>query len=286
MEQRVTRLSSVDHDRGAQGLVWVYAVLSRRARGVSVGVNLQPNSACNWHCVYCQVPGLHVGKSPPVDLAALERELAQLLGEIESGAFYEHHRVDGPRELRDLAFAGNGEPTASPQFAESIDTALAARARLRQRPLPPLRVITNGSLVALPRVEGALGKLAGAGGEAWFKLDTATDVGLERLNRASTTAARQLANLERCCAALPTWIQTCVFAFDGAPPSEAELDALERAYAAAAAWPTPPRGVLLYGLARPSLQAEAPRIARLDDAWLREAAQRLGRAGLPIDVHP
>ncbi|MBM3978031.1 MAG: radical SAM protein [Planctomycetes bacterium] len=286
MEQLVTRLTSVDHDRGAQGLVWVYAVLSRRARGVSVGVNLQPNNACNWHCVYCQVPGLHVGKSPPVDLAALERELAQLLAEIESGEFYEQHRVDGPRELRDLAFAGNGEPTASPQFAEAIDTALAARARLRQRPLPPLRVITNGSLVALPRVEAALRKLAGAGGEAWFKLDAATDAGLARLNRASTTAAKQMANLERCCAALPTWIQTCVFSFDGAPPSPAELDALERACAAAAAWPSPPRGVLLYGLARPSLQAEAPRIARVEEAWLRAAAQQLARSGLAIDVHP
>ncbi|TAJ18370.1 MAG: radical SAM protein, partial [Planctomycetota bacterium] len=263
-----------------------YAVVSRRARGVSVGVNLQPNNACNWHCVYCQVPGLFVGKSPPVELAALERELAQLLGEIESGAFFEAHGLAGPRELRDLAFAGNGEPTASPQFAEAVDVALAARARLAQRPLPPLRVITNGSLVAVPRVEAALRKLAAHGGEAWFKLDSATDAGLERFNRASTTAAKQFANLERCCAALPTWIQTCVFALDGAPPSDAELDALERAYATAAAWKSPPRGVLLYGLARPSMQADAPRVARVDEVWLRAAAQRLARARLPIDVHP
>jgi wyosine [tRNA(Phe)-imidazoG37] synthetase (radical SAM superfamily) len=282
----MTRLSTSEHDRGAQGMTWVYAVVSRRARGVSVGVNLQPNNACNWHCVYCQVPGLYVGKSPPVDLPALARELAAMLADLESGAFYAAHGVEGPRVLRDIAFAGNGEPTASPQFAEAVDAALAARAALAQRPLPPIRVITNGSLVAVPRVETALRSLASAGGEAWFKLDTATDAGLERLNRASTTAAKQLAHLERCCAALPTWIQTCLFALDGAPPSDAELDALERAYATAAAWNSPPRGVLLYGLARPSMQADAPRVARLDESWLRGAAQRLARAGLSIDVHP
>lgn len=282
----MTRLSTSDHDRGAQGMTWVYAVVSRRARGVSVGVNLQPNNACNWHCVYCQVPGLFVGKSPPVDLAALERELARLLADVGSGAFFDAHGVEGARELRDIAFAGNGEPTASPQFAQALELAIAARAGLAQRPLPPIRVITNGSLVAVPRVERALQQLSAHGGEAWFKLDSATDAGLERINRASTTAAKQLANLERCAAALPTWIQTCVCALDGAPPSEAELDALEHAYAAAAAWRGPPRGVLLYGLARPSMQADAPRVARVDDAWLLAAARRLERAGLPIDVHP
>ncbi len=36
---------------------YVYPVVSRRSRGVSVGVNLSPTGLCNFQCVYCQVDG-------------------------------------------------------------------------------------------------------------------------------------------------------------------------------------------------------------------------------------
>ena len=41
-------LSVSDHDRNSAGLTYVYPVISRRAGGVSVGVNLNVNNACNW----------------------------------------------------------------------------------------------------------------------------------------------------------------------------------------------------------------------------------------------
>jgi sulfatase maturation enzyme AslB (radical SAM superfamily) len=34
---------------------FVYAVVSARARGLSVGVNLNPDKNCNFNCVYCEV---------------------------------------------------------------------------------------------------------------------------------------------------------------------------------------------------------------------------------------
>ena len=55
------RLTSKVHDRDVAGLTYVYPVVSRRAGGVSVGINLSPNNACNWRCVYCQVPNLQRG---------------------------------------------------------------------------------------------------------------------------------------------------------------------------------------------------------------------------------
>jgi wyosine [tRNA(Phe)-imidazoG37] synthetase (radical SAM superfamily) len=282
----MTRLSTEDHDRGAQGLTWVYAVVSRRARGVSVGINLQPNNACNWRCVYCQVPGLVVGKSPPVDLAALQRELGGLLGEIESGAFFERHVDAGARRLADIAFSGNGEPTASPQFLEAVEIALAARARVALVPPPALRLITNGALLHTPRTQAALARLAGVGGEVWFKLDRATDAGLREVNSCATGAERHFENLALSSRLAPTWIQTCLFALDGAAPPEVELAALEQAFARAARLPVPPRGVLLYGLARPSQQPEAARLCRLDESWMRACGERLARSGLPVEVHP
>ena len=72
-------LGPEDHDRAAAGLAYVYPVVSRRAEGVSVGVNLNPNDACNWRCVYCQVPGLIAGNAPKIDLELLEVELREFL---------------------------------------------------------------------------------------------------------------------------------------------------------------------------------------------------------------
>jgi hypothetical protein len=65
-----------DHNRSFIDMTYVYPVVSRRAGGVSVGINLNPNNACNWHCAYCQVPGLVRGAAPEIDLALLARELA------------------------------------------------------------------------------------------------------------------------------------------------------------------------------------------------------------------
>ena len=71
-----------DHARDTVGMTYVYPVVSRRARGVSVGINLNPNRACNWRCVYCQVPGLVRGSAPAIDLSCLRQELTTLLQHV------------------------------------------------------------------------------------------------------------------------------------------------------------------------------------------------------------
>ena len=110
-----------DHARDAAGLLYVYPVVSRRAEGVSVGINLNTNDACNWRCVYCQVPGLVRGKAPEVDLARLERELRGMLAEIARTDWLARNAPEGARRLNDVAFSGNGEPTSSPRFAEAVE---------------------------------------------------------------------------------------------------------------------------------------------------------------------
>ena len=44
-------LDSTDHSRDSAGMTYVYPVVSRRAGGVSIGMNLNPNNACNWRCI-------------------------------------------------------------------------------------------------------------------------------------------------------------------------------------------------------------------------------------------
>lgn len=273
----MSRLSIHDHDRGAQGFEHVYAVVSRRSRGVSVGINLNTNNACNWRCVYCQVPGLVVGKAPPIDVAKLEAELRTMLEDIARGSFMERNVEPEMRRLNDVAFSGNGEPTASPVFPEAVE--IARRLIAEIVPGTKLVVITNGSLVHTRRVAEALRGVT----EVWFKLDSATDEGLAAINHASSGAAHHLANLEACAKLAPTWVQICAFARGGVGPTEAEQAALLSALAAVKA---PIRGVLLYGLARPSHQPEAPSLSRLSVVELERIAERIRALGLPVNAHP
>ncbi|MEX0791938.1 MAG: radical SAM protein, partial [Pirellulaceae bacterium] len=43
------------HERGFEANKFVYPVLSRRSKGISLGVNLNPDKRCNFDCIYCQV---------------------------------------------------------------------------------------------------------------------------------------------------------------------------------------------------------------------------------------
>ena len=280
------RLTERDHDRTRPGRTYVYAVLSRRARGVSVGINLNPNNACNGRCVYCQVPGLVRAKAPAIDLALLERELGEVLDEVARPQFFDADVPEASRRLADVALAGNGEPTMSAQIEPAVEIAgrlLAARGLAGR---VGLVLITNGSLVRRPGVARALARLSALGGEAWFKLDGATDAFLERENGAAVGVAEHLANLRACAALVPTWIQTLAYARGGAAPGPE----WERAYLGAlmdlARERVPLRGVRLYGLARDSHQPEAPELSRLEPAWLDALAAKIRALGFEVQVSP
>lgn len=279
-------LGPEDHDRGAAGLRYVYPVVSRRAQGVSVGVNLNPNDACNWRCVYCQVPGLVRGNAPEIELAVLARELRGLLSEIVQGDWLARHAPADARRLADVAFSGNGEPTSSRQFRAALELARSVLAELGLLGRVKLVVISNGSLVHKPEVQAGLRVLTNAHGELWFKLDSATDAGMRAINDVAPGLARVRTNLRLACELAPTWIQTCVFARNGAPPAEGELAAYVDFLRTHLSESTPPRGVLLYGLARPSHQPEAPELTRLPASWLDAHAERLRALGLEVRIFP
>ncbi len=278
------RLTTTDHDRDAAGLTYVYPVVSRRAGGVSVGINLNPNDACNWRCVYCQVPGLVRGKGPPIDLERLRRELWSLLEDVVRGDFLERRVPAEARRLNDIAFSGNGEPTTSPQLGEAVEVVAEALDAFDLRGKIEVVLITNGSMVDQPRVAAALSRLATLGGVVWFKLDSATREGLRAINSTAIDPADHLARLRRCAALCPTWIQTCVFARDGAPPSQGEQESYLAAVRDLVREGVPLRGVHLYGLARVSHQPEAGTLSALPAEWLQGFARRIEAAGLPVKV--
>lgn len=292
-------LSAIDHSREAVGLRYVYPVVSRRAGGVSIGVNLNVNNACNWQCIYCQVPGLTRGGPPPVDLAVLESELRSFIQELLTGDFMQTRVPEGARRIMDVAISGNGEPTSAAEFPDVV--ALIARiltdTGLAGAVVP--RLITNGSLVGREAVQQGLASLGQAGGEIWFKVDAGTPERMERVNGIrieSATVAKRLARAAELC---PTWIQTCMFAIDGQSPSEVDLgDYLDllttvrgHAMRAGAGAERPSlkkglQGILLYGLARPSYQNDASRLSALSGDELERIAERIRQTGWPVKVSP
>ncbi len=277
---RRVHLTTKTHDSAEAGLTYVYAVLSRRAGGVSIGVNLSTNKACNWRCVYCQVPGLVRGKGPPVDLAKLEAELDSVIAAAVSGELFDGAGPVPP--VVDVAFSGDGEPTTSPDFGAAVEVVARALAKAGLR--VPIILITNGTRAGSPRIQSALKALASQGGVVWFKLDRATREGLRDTNGTPVSPERHLERLATCAAVCPTWIQACFFARRGAPPAESELAPWLDALAGLVRDGVPVCGVHLYTLARPSYQPEAPELAALDSAWMQALAERVRALGLEARV--
>lgn len=264
-------------------MTYVYPVISRRAGGLSVGVNLNINNACNWACIYCQVPNLTRGSPPPVDLPLLEVELRRLLHAVISGDYLARNAPEAYRKLVDIAFSGNGEPTSSREFEAAVTLVSAIVDEMGLRDQITLRVITNGSMLHRPPVRTGIAHIGAHGGEIWFKLDRATSAGMHEINQTLTTPQKVAKSICLCGSLAPTWIQTCLFAVDGkeigAAEFEAYLQMLQQVQKNI-------RGVYLYGLARPSLQPAAKRLSALSTESLLSYAQRIETLGIQVIATP
>ncbi|SMB27796.1 conserved protein of unknown function [Sterolibacterium denitrificans] len=293
-------LGTGDHSRDSAGMTYVYPVVSRRAGGVSVGINLNPNNACNWRCIYCQVPDLKRGNAPPIDLAQLETELRSLLDDLVHGDFMARRVPFETRRIEDIAFSGNGEPTSAREFSAAVE--LARRLRDEFSLDAKLRLITNGSLIDRPAVQEGIAHLGAAAGEVWFKLDAGTRQGIARINGVDLDPAGIVRRLRKCAELCSTWVQTCCFSLDGRTPGDEEiaawLDLLKQVQATEEAASKTTKttkapsgtgklaGVHLYGLARPSMQSEASRLERLPADWLETLALQVRQLGLRVRISP
>ncbi len=274
-----------EHSRDVAGLRYIYPVISRRAGGISVGINLNTNNACNWRCLYCQVPDLKLGTAPPVDLILLEKELRGFLHELLHGDFMSARVPEGARRINDIALSGNGEPTSAAEFVQVIELIGALKQELALPESIKLVLITNGSQLHRENVQQGLRHMAQFNGEVWFKLDRASEPGMARINDTRTTMDKVRNNLTAAIACCPnTWLQTCWFALDGKAPDAQDEDDYLQFLAALLRENIKPQGVLLYGIARPSMQAEAPRLGALPLAQMEAFADRIRELGVAVKV--
>ena len=279
-------LSIRDHDRNAAHMTYIYPVVSRRAGGVSVGVNLNPNNACNWRCIYCQVPNLKRGAAPEINLNLLEAELTALLSDILHGDFMQTRVPENARRLNDIAISGNGEPTSAKAFPEVIQLIGRVMKRFDLVNKIKLILITNGSLLARAPVQLGLKRMAKLQGEVWYKLDAATRDGMVRINNTQQSLKKTAAHLSLAASLCPTHVQTCVFAQNGVAPNELEQQTYLDFLASLITQGIKLRGVLLYGIARPSQQPEAPQLAPLPAMWMEEFARKIAQTGLSVRITP
>jgi poly-gamma-glutamate synthesis protein (capsule biosynthesis protein) len=168
----------LDHRRVWRDFDYCYPVISRRSRGVSLGVNLNPDKVCNFDCVYCEVDRLSPARRGDLDLDQIEQELGLLLDLATSGEIYEISPFDSARpeqrRLNDIAFSGDGEPTTAKAFAEVV-ARVAAIKRTRGLDLVKLVLITDASRLQAPEVVQGLETLMAHQGEIWAKLDAGTE---------------------------------------------------------------------------------------------------------------
>jgi wyosine [tRNA(Phe)-imidazoG37] synthetase (radical SAM superfamily) len=217
-----------DHRRTFAENRHVYAVVSRRSKGVSIGLNLNPDKVCNFDCVYCQVDRTTPGLDRNVDVPRLLAELEGMLDLVISGELFTIDRfaqtLPSHRRLNDIAFSGDGEPTTCPEFPQLVD-AVAETKRRRGLADVKIVVITNATMFHRPTVRDALAVLAANNGEIWAKLDAGTETYYHRVDRTTIPFARVLENITAIARTQPLVIQALFMKLDGEGPSGAEEEA-------------------------------------------------------------
>jgi wyosine [tRNA(Phe)-imidazoG37] synthetase (radical SAM superfamily) len=219
------KLTPFDLPRKSLGNRYVYAVISPRARGLSIGVNLSPGRHCNFDCIYCEVDRSGATQiDEPVDLEILTQELEQTLKHIHAGDFSSPFPRVPPEllKLQHVALSGDGEPTLCPNFAEVVESVVHLRASTR---LPYFKIvlITNASALDHPNVLYGISLLTRRD-DIWAKLDGGTQAYIDRINRAQVPLTKLLENIRHLGQQRPIVIQTMVPAVAGQNPFIGEIE--------------------------------------------------------------
>jgi wyosine [tRNA(Phe)-imidazoG37] synthetase (radical SAM superfamily) len=240
---------------------FVYTVVSSRARGLSVGVNMNPDNYCNFDCAYCEVNRDEPPRAPReglLNVDVMAEELEHTLELVQSGQIrerpYYRNVPDELLKLRHVALSGDGEPTLCPCFLEAEQAVIHIRARGRF-PFFKIILITNASGLNLPDVEEGLRSFTPRD-EIWAKLEAGTQGYMDYVNEAGCTIEQVLANILRLARQRPVIIQSLFPSLNGSEPPESEIEAyverLNQLKAAGAQIPL----VQVYSATRPTPHSE------------------------------
>jgi wyosine [tRNA(Phe)-imidazoG37] synthetase (radical SAM superfamily) len=149
----------------------IFGPVHSRRLGISLGINLMPadGKVCSFDCIYCEC-GFNADHRPTLSVPKRDevaRKLEQAL-----------QRMTAEGQLPDvLTFAGNGEPTCHPHFAEIIGDTI--RLRIQYCPQAKVCVLSNSTMIHRQQVHNALMLVD----DNILKLDTVDSAYINKVDR-------------------------------------------------------------------------------------------------------
>lgn len=274
-----------DHRRVFQDLVYLYPVISRRSRGLSIGVNLNPDKRCNFDCVYCEVDRKVPGRATSVNLVQLREELVWLVRHAQDGTLAQQPKFcevpELTRQIRDIAFSGDGEPTMISNFDACVQTVVDVKRELGLDDTK-LVLITDSAGLDKGSVKRGLALMDANHGEFWCKLDAGTEAYFRLVNRSFVRLDRILRNILETAKVRPVIIQSLFLRIRGEPMPAEELIAYCDRLKEIVAGGGQIREVHAYTIARPTPEAWATRLCREELESMATVIR--GRTGLRVEI--
>lgn len=206
--EKATSLSVSEHPRLSEFNKLVYPVVSRRAGGLSLGINLNPDKKCSFRCVYCQVDRTTPKIALLPTIQQINNELREWLTKLrENQNQYQGH------SLKDVSIAGDGEPSTIKILPELLDLLVNLKIEY-QLDRCKFILFTNGTEMHRKTIQRSLQHFFDNQGEIWFKLDFWDINSLKRINRTKYSFDHIIKNLKELGKQHPLVIQSCVFNWD------------------------------------------------------------------------
>ena len=149
----------------------IFGPVHSRRLGISLGINLLPpdGKICSFNCIYCEC-GFNEDHRPTLPMPTREEVAIKLEEKLR--------QMVAEGQLPDvLTFAGNGEPTCHPHFAEIIDDTI--RLRNQYCPKAKVSVLSNATMIHRQTVHDALMRVD----NNILKLDTIDPIYINKVDR-------------------------------------------------------------------------------------------------------
>lgn len=247
----------------------IFGPVKSRRLGTSLGVNLLPDDCklCNFNCIYCEC-GFNFTKH---DSHLPQRDdVKRILKETLTDFNRKNEHIDT------ITFAGNGEPTMHPQFAEIIDDVIELRNSIC--PTTKVSVLSNATLINKPKIFDALQKID----NNILKLDSGIEDTINLINQPVTkfSLEKTIENLRQFKGELT--VQTLFFRgkykgveIDNTSDKEvaAWIEAIKK---------IKPKSVMIYTLDRPTPVKE---LYKADEQRLKEIATLVENLGIKTQIN-
>jgi wyosine [tRNA(Phe)-imidazoG37] synthetase (radical SAM superfamily) len=221
----ITREEAFEYPRDFLENQFVYLVISPRAGGLTIGVNVNPALQCTFQCLYCEIDRAQPARASRFDAETMAAELRGTYSLAASGSLRQRPRYAKlPAELlqvRHVAVSGDGEPTLSNYFCGALQSIVHLRAA-GALPFFKIVVITNSTALDRPEVQEGLRLLTGTD-EIWAKLDGGTQEYVSRVNGAAIPLEKIMDNILLLARWRPVIIQSLFPAINGQPPPAREI---------------------------------------------------------------